>query len=123
MPLKVPISGTYSVVRMWDGNSFLSLKGKPNKVTINQTQHQIQAYFGCNQMNGSFNTNRYLIEQPIHMVATEMFCTEAINDLEQLFGRGMTLVNHFSVNGNLLQFYQEEQLIFELKKVVKKKKK
>lgn len=111
---------------MWDGNSFLNKFDSRSMITINQETQSIQAFFGCNQMNGPFHTNRYIIEQPIQMTATEMFCTQAINDLEQLFGRGMSQVNHMTIVGNLLRFYQDEQLIFEFQKMVpvsKKKKK
>lgn len=120
------LDGKYTLINIWDGEKMINTKAKKSNILINSKTTSISANFGCNNMSGEIHPMGYLL-MPINMVSTEMYCSESINSLESLFGRQIATVNHFSKENNIVKFYQQEQVVIEMKKIVpiknKKKKK
>lgn len=120
------LDGTYSVQKLWDGEKLADVSKIKTTVTYDSKSGVTTAFFGCNRMSGSFQLTRYSIA-PVQLMSTEMFCSNLKNRLESNYGLRMGEVNHFTIEGLVVTFYQDDQVRIILKKqgatVVKKKKK
>lgn len=122
-PVKTDIlDGKYVLTQIWDDEKMVNTSKRKSTIKIDSKTTRITAHFGCNSMSGEFVISRYLIN-PVNLMSTEMFCSTSINNLESLFGKQISKVNHFTIEKNIVKFYAEEQVVMVFKKVVPKAKK
>lgn len=116
------LDGSYTLVKLYDGNTLKTVSGIKSTITVKSKDTSITAYFGCNRMSGRMQTSNYAI-LPFHLISTEMFCTDKINQVESGFAKQMEGVTTFTIKANLVTFYQDDEVRMVLKKTVAKKKK
>jgi heat shock protein HslJ len=119
------LDGKYTLQKMWDGEQLKTVSGVKSAIVMNSKENRMTANFGCNTMSGDFAISNYMII-PVQLMSTEMFCNDKINQIETSFGKQIATANRFTIEGNVITFFQEEQAVLVFKKLstsTKKKKK
>lgn len=115
------LDGTYTIVKLRQDDKLKTITGIKSKITCNSEEKSITAHFGCNKMSGELQTSNNAI-LPVHLMSTEMFCNDKINQIESNFGLQMEAATRFTIKGTIITLYKNEHPIIVLKKVVTKKK-
>ena len=100
------LSGTYSISQIVEYNSV----SRELSITLEESTNSVSGFAGCNNFFGTYSLDQNRLTFK-NIATTKKFCEKEVNEIENQLITVLNSINTFSLNEDVLSFFEDDTVL------------